>query len=63
MISNCLNELRLVCFAKYVIGFKKGGRMGAKFIRQYVFKGKISRFRHYKETMEQKGRINGYQQS
>ncbi|KAH3722412.1 hypothetical protein DPMN_065371 [Dreissena polymorpha] len=30
MISNCLNDPRLVCFAKYVLGFKEGRRMGAK---------------------------------
>ncbi|KAH3706581.1 hypothetical protein DPMN_065969 [Dreissena polymorpha] len=42
MISNCLNDLRLVCFNQYVIGFKEGMRMGAQFIRQYVSKGKVT---------------------
>ncbi|KAH3788806.1 hypothetical protein DPMN_166968 [Dreissena polymorpha] len=28
MIPNCLNDLGLVCFTEYVLGFKEGRRMG-----------------------------------
>ncbi|KAH3834990.1 hypothetical protein DPMN_108323 [Dreissena polymorpha] len=58
MISNDLNELRLSCSTKFVLGFKEDRRMGARFMRQHVFTGKILRFQRCKETLYQKGRIN-----
>ncbi|KAH3871280.1 hypothetical protein DPMN_034476 [Dreissena polymorpha] len=50
-------DLRLICCTKYVLGFKEGSRMEAQFVRQYGYKGSISRFLHFQETLEQKSRI------
>ncbi|KAH3845153.1 hypothetical protein DPMN_087426 [Dreissena polymorpha] len=52
MILNCLSDLKLGCIINYVPGFKEERDIGAQFIRQYVFMGNITLFRHHQETFE-----------